>query len=466
MSKGKRKQKNSPGSTLYGTTRTDVSLGSDVRIGRGNIDSYAPLFSAWDDFVDVSPEYLNTLRPEEIAGILKINSVARNAVEYPAADCLRNWFYIVDEEVDEDASRLTDKQVHAENAWIQDRLRELEMHKNLYQYLVDEAATGSAMMYMDVNTKTPGNISNKPLDPQKIRKVNFLNTWSQFVIQKAKVNNYLLDQNFGKIESFTLKNNAEVHASRVKFLATRPQLGSVFGHSVLVPLELALDAQRTLIWSIGEIAHSMLFKVLKTKNVDFTKINVYKERVRLLRETLATNDLVAIDETETLEFKTPGDLPRVQEMADILWEMISCSTRVPKSILLGKTEGKVAGAEYDHISYYIRLVALQRIVVEPVLKWVIDALFKERGVEKPAYKIIFKPLWDVSDEMDAKIRKLESEVNLNEAKTEQILKMIKDNFSPGDAAAVAKGKEGSGAGDNGDNGDNGDSGKGGDPGGE
>jgi phage-related protein (TIGR01555 family) len=454
MSKGKRRQPNSPGSTLYGSTRTDVSLGSDIKISRGNINTYAPLYSTWDDFVEISPEYLNTLKPEEIAGILKINSVARNAVEYPAADCLRNWFYIVDEGVDEDASRLTDKKVHEDNAWIQDRLRELEMHKNLYQYLVDEAATGSAIMYMDVNTATPGNISNKPLDPAKIKKVNFLNTWNQFVILRAKVNNFLLDKDFGKIESFTLKNNAEVHNSRVKFLSTRPQLGSVFGHSVLVPLELALDAQRTLIWSIGEIAHSMLFKVLKTKNVDFTKINVYKERVKLLRETLATNDLVAIDDSETLEFKTPGDLPRVQEMSDILWEMISCSTRVPKSILLGKTEGKVAGAEYDHISYYIRLVALQRIVVEPVLKWVIDALFKEKGTEDPKYKIIFKPLWDVSDEMDAKIRKLESEVNLNEAKTEQILKTISSNFTPGEAAAVANGRTSSGDG-NGEGGTNG-----------
>lgn len=446
MSKHKRSgQSNSPGG-IMDAARNDVRLGSDLRASRALIGTYAPLYNSWDDIVEVSPNSIEFLTIHEVAAILKINSVARNAVEYPAADCLRNWFYIVDEQVDEDASRLTDKKVHAENAWIQERLRELEMHKNLYQYLVDEAATGSAVMYMDVNTKTPGNISSEPLKYDKIKKVNFLNTWNQYTILKAKVNNYLLSENYGKIESFILKNNIEVHSSRVRFLATRPQLGSVFGHSVLVPLELALDAQRTLIWSIGEISHSMLFKVLKTKNVDFTKIDIYKERVRLLRETLATNDLVAIDDTESLEFKTPGDLPRVQEMSDILWEMISCSTRVPKSILLGKTEGKVAGAEYDHISYYIRLVALQRIVVEPILKWVINALFKEKGIDAPRYKIIFKPLWDVSDEMDAKIRKLESEVNLNEAKTEQILKLIKDNFTPGEVGSVASGKNNQGGG--------------------
>ncbi len=92
--------------------------------------------------------------------------------------------------------------------------------------------------------------------------------------------------------------------------------------------------------------------------------------------------------------------------------------------------------------------------VEPVLKWVIDALFKEKGTEDPKYKIIFKPLWDVSDEMDAKIRKLESEVNLNEAKTEQILKTISSNFTPGEAAAVANGRTSSGDG-NGEGGTNG-----------
>lgn len=405
--------------------RFDTSLaggGTKRAFGASN----TPLLNAWNTMVDISASSWDSLTPEEISGILKINGIARNAVEYPAADCLRNWFYIVDEAVDEDASRITDKKVHAENAWIQDRLRELEMHQNLYQYLTAEAATGSALLYMDASTTGPGNITSEELQLKNIKKVNFLNVWSQFAISKATVNNYPLSVDYGKVEKFTLKDGTIVHNSRVKFLASRAQIGSVFGHSVLVPLELSLDAQRTLLWSIGEISHSMLFKVLKTKNVDFSKISDYKRRVQLLRNTLATNDLVAIEDQEDLSFRTPGDLPRVKEMSDILWEAISCTTRVPKSILLGKTEGKVAGAEYDHISYYIRLVSLQRVVVEPVLKWVIDALFKEKGIDDPKYKIIFKPLWDVSDEVDAKIRMLESEIDLNTAKTEEILAQLKN----------------------------------------
>lgn len=409
--------------------RKDVRFDTALANGGGGRAFGAPntpLLDAWNTMVDVSATSINSLLPDEIAGILKINGVARNAVEYPAADCLRNWFYIVEESVDEDASRITDKKVHPENAWIQDRLRELEMHQNLYQYLTAEAATGSALLYMDANTAAPGNVTSTELKAENIKKVNFLNVWNQFAINKATVNNYPLSKDFGKVENFTLKDGTIVHHSRVKFLSSRAQLGSVFGHSVLVPLELSLDAQRTLLWSIGEISHSMLFKVLKTKNVDFSKISDYQRRVQLLRNTLATNDLVAIEEQEDLSFRTPGDLPRVKEMSDILWEAISCTTRVPKSILLGKTEGKVAGAEYDHISYYIRLVSLQRVVVEPVLKWVIDALFRERGVNDPKYKIIFKPLWDVSDEADAKIRKLESEIDLNAAKTEEILKQLEN----------------------------------------
>ncbi|MGL5714897.1 MAG: anti-CBASS protein Acb1 family protein, partial [Paraclostridium sp.] len=366
--------------------REDSLMGSKTQ--RVIRRAYSPLFSSFDTFVDISPEDINFIRPEDIAEILKINAVARNAIEYPAADCLRNWFYLVDEDADEDALRGSNKVTHTHNAAIQERLRNMNVHLRLYEHLRDEAATGSSMLYMNVNTNTVGNTSDQPLKNKRIKRVNFINTWSQFVINSAKVNNYLFDKDYGKIVSFTLKNGMIVDSSRVHYLVTRPLLGSVFGSSVLIPLELALDAQRTLTWSIGEIAHSMLFKVLKTKNVDFTKKEEYKERIQLLRKTLATNDLVAIGDEESLEFKTPGDLPRVQEMSNILWEMISCAARVPKSILLGKTEGKVAGAEYDHISYYIRLVSLQKTAVEPALKWIIDSLFEEMGITEPKYKIM------------------------------------------------------------------------------
>lgn len=417
-----------------GVWRQDAIMGDKTSRMRSFIGS--PLFSAWDSLVDVTPESAMAMGPELIALIMQQNAVARNAVEYPAADCLRNWFYLADEDADEDALRGSNKVTHAENAWIMERLRELEMHQKLYEHLSAEASTGSSLLYMDVNTKTPGNRSDLPVEKERIKKVNYINAWSQFAIRSACVNNYLQDRDYGKIISFTMKNNLVVHKSRVNFLATRKQLGSVFGNSVLIPLEMSLDAQRTLIWSIGEIAHSMLFKVLKSKNVDFSKREAYIERVKFLRRTLATNDLIAIGDEESLEFKTPGDLPRVQEMSNILWEMISCATRVPKSILLGKTEGKVAGAEYDHISYYIRLVSLQKNAVEPVLKWVIDALFQEKGITEPKYKIMFNPLWDVTDEVDAKIRKLESEVDLNVAKTEEIRAKIDGVLNPEDKSQL------------------------------
>lgn len=388
------------------------------------------LSGSWDSIIEMSADLRSALSARDISGILTINGVARNAVEYPATDSLRNWFYIVEDSVDEDATRLTNKQAHPKNVEIQERLTELKAHDRLYDYLTGEAATGSALLYMDVNTTRGGNNSDRKLDIQKIKKVNFLTVWDQFTVSKAKVNNYPLSKEYKEIQSFVLRNNAVIDASRVKFLSTRAQQDSVFGHSILVPMELTLDAQRTLIWSIGEIAHSMLFKVLKTKNVDFSKTDDYKARIKLLRDTLSTNDLVAIGDEEDLAFRTPGDLPRVMEMSSILWEMLSCVTRVPKSILLGKTEGKVAGAEYDHISYYMRLVSLQKKSIEPVLRWIIDALFVEMGMPGEKYKIIFNPLWDTSDEMDAKIRKLESEVDLNTAKTEEIVKRIEGLVEP------------------------------------
>ena len=402
----------------------------------GRIDSsvsgvQSVLSGSWDDIIEMSADLKSSLSAADINGILTINGVARNAVEYPATDCLRNWFYIVDESVDEDATRLTNKQAHPQNVEIQRRLTDLKAHDKLYDYLTAEASTGSALLYMDLNTTRGGNNSDRKLDIQKVKKVNFLTVWDQFTVSKARVNNYPLSKEYKEIQNFVLRNNVVIDASRVKFLSTRAQQDSVFGHSILVPMELTLDAQRTLIWSIGEIAHSMLFKVLKSKNVDFSKADEYKAKVRLLRDTLSTNDLVAIGDEEDLSFRTPGDLPRVMEMSSILWEMLSCITRVPKSILLGKTEGKVAGAEYDHISYYIRLVSLQRKSVEPVLRWIIDALFVEMGKPNTKYKIIFNPLWDVSDEMDAKIRKLESEVDLNTAKTDEILERIKGLSEPG-----------------------------------
>ena len=431
--------------TFFNKDTKNVSVNNDARaqdsrsgVGLGRL-SDTPLYHGFDQIKEIHPDFIGGMPPEIIARILEVNAVARNAVEYPAADCLRNWFYIADESIDNTYERDEKRHIHEKNAFIQGELRRLNVYENLYNFLKAEAATGSALMYMDVNTTTGNNFTGLKLNQDKIKKVNFLNVYDQHMIYAARVNNYMLNENFGKIDAFRLKNHAILDKSRVAYYCSRASLGNVFGTSVLIPLELSLDAQRTLLWSIGEIAQSMIFKVLKTGNVDFTKKAEYLERIRLLRETLRTNDLVAINTDEDLDFKTPGDLPRVQEMSNILWEMISCTTRVPKSILLGKTEGKVAGAEYDHLSYYIRLISLQRTAVEPVLKWIIDSLFTASGEPDVKYKIVFKPLWDISDETDAKIRKLESESSLNDAKTSQIIKLIHGLLTPEEIQKLSTG---------------------------
>lgn len=427
----------SDGSTGSSNTNTRVAR-QDAKLKQ----PWSPLLTGYDTVKTINPIDNILLTSDEIDGIVRINGIARNAIEFPAADSLRNWFYIAAVTSDDDAERMSDKNMHPLNGAIQARMRELQFQEKMYIHVRNEAATGSSFLYMDANTKGPGNVISMPLEKENIKKVNFLNVLDLFAIQSAQVNNYPLDKDYRKVLSYKLKTQQEVDITRIHHLNTKFQLGNVFGYSILEPLELALDAQRTLVWSIGEIAHSMLFKVLSTKDVDYTNKKKYAERVNLIRRTLSTNDLVAIGENEKLEFKTPGDLPRMQEMSAILWETISCITRVPKSILLGKTEGKVAGAEYDHLSYYIRLVSLQENYLRETIEWITDALFAEAGQQAPEYKIMFNPLWNVSEELDAKIRKMESEIDLNNAKTEDLKKVIDETFTPKEKEEVVKGKGG------------------------
>jgi hypothetical protein len=402
---------------------------------------WSPLLTGYDTIKTITPDNSMTMSPEEVEGVIRINGIARNAVEFPASDAIRNWFYIGAISADDDAERVSDRDVHPMNAQIQARMRDLQFQEKLFIHIRNEAASGSSLLYMDMNTKGPGNILSNPIELEDIKKINFLNVIDLYAVQSAQVNNYPLSKEYRQVLSYKLKNQQVVDRSRVHHLNTKFQIGNIFGYSILEPLELALDAQRTLVWAIGEVSHSMLFKVLKTKDVDFTDVKKYRERVSLLRNTLATNDLVAIGENEDLDFRTPGDLPRVQEMSSILWETISCITRVPKSILLGKTEGKVAGAEYDHLSYYIRLVSLQENFLKEAVEWVVDALFAEAGQLNPEYKITFNPLWNVSEELDAKIRKMESEIDLNEAKTEDLKKLADENLTPEEKKEIEPGGE-------------------------
>ena len=167
------------------------------------------------------------------------------------------------------------------------------------------------------------------------------------------------------------------------------------------------------IWSAGQIAYSMLLKILKISDIGKLerKLNEIGKNKYLQKKELElnTSTLALIgkdDEIQSLNF-TSG--LNIEQIKDYIYDEISIALRIPKSKLLGTQQGALASAKEDSNRWYEYIENFQQDQLDEILRRVIDMLYAEQGHYDVNYNITFNSIRTIDRKEEAEIEKIEAE---------------------------------------------------------
>lgn len=137
---------------------------------------------------------------------------------------------------------------------------------------------------------------------------------------------------------------------------------------------------------------------------------------------------IAIDsEGESYEFKSMP-LSGVKDVMDASCNMLSAVTNIPQTLLFGRSPaGESATGASDLENYYNYIERIQRLMLRKNLKKLTDLII-QCGIssgsldmtKKPDYRILFNPLWNMSEAEQAAIEQTKAAAALTRAQTAQM----------------------------------------------
>lgn len=354
------------------------------------------------------------LSNDEITNLYGDSSIVQNIIEIPAEDMTRNWFTL----------RMKDEQL-ARN--IMSKLADLKAKKAFKEMITYDRLRGDGFISLGVTQGTKFGLSDE-LQLNNLYTVDYLHAFSSLKVTEFIINEDVFDIKYGQLEQLRINRASShglqtqtieepVHVSRLLHSQTRRFEGEAQGRSLLEPLYDILTVFDTSVWSVGQILHDYTFKVYKSKDIENLSTQDKQQLSMIMDFMFRTEALAMIAEGEELK-KESTSVGGINYLLDYVWDLLSSASRMPKTVIKGQESGTIAGAQYDVMNYYSRIVANQENDMKPHLEKLIRMLLmaeKELGgridPESLEWEIQFNPLWNVDAKTDAEIRKMVAETD-------------------------------------------------------
>jgi len=353
--------------------------------------------------------YVRTPAPE-LNALYAENRIIQNVVDIPAEDMTRNWFTL-----------RCDNDELSRN--IMSKLANLNAKDAFKRMMMYERIQGDGFISLGVTQ--PSMFDLKQQMPDKVKSVDYLHAFSSYKVSEFIMNEDVFDIHYGKLDSLVIdrsskhmvskvQGNAAVHTSRLLHARTRWLEGEVQGQSLIEAMNDVFKVFDTTLWSIGQILYDYTFKVYKSKDIDGMNSRDKQELSMLMDFMFRTEALALIANDEELT-KQVTNISGIDQLIDFVWDVMSASARMPKTVLKGQESGTIAGAQYDVMNYYARIAADQENVMKPLLERLIRLIMQSEEFnvdpESLEWEIKFNPLWQVDSKTDAEIRKLIAETD-------------------------------------------------------
>lgn len=354
------------------------------------------------------------LTHEEITNLYGDSRIVQNIIDIPAEDMTRNWFTL----------RMKDEQLARD---IMSKLADLKAKKAFKEMFSYERLRGDGFISLGVTQGTQFDLKDE-LRLDKLYSVDYLHAFSSMKVNEFLINEDVFDIRYGQLEQLKINRASShglqtqtteslVHVSRLLHSQTRRMEGEAQGRSLLEPLYDILTVFDTAVWSVGQMLHDFTFKVYKSKDIENLNSQDKQQLSMIMDFMFRTEALAMIAEGEELT-KQGTSVSGIKDLLDFVWDLLSGSARMPKTVIKGQESGTITGAQYDVMNYYARIVADQENEMKPHLERLIRMLLmaeKELGgridPDKLEWEIAFNPLWNVDAKTDAEIRKIIAETD-------------------------------------------------------
>lgn len=402
-------------------------------------DGYVNLLNKYGTTQDNSESYKFEREPIipdlQLTGLYEGNGLFSKIIDTPAEEALKHGF---------DLNLKSDEL----NAFVEDALDDLEWEEKAATAIKWARLYGGALIVMLIDD---GRGLEEPVDWEHIRSIDELRVYERAIVQPDYSSLYQQDyggkgagnrvSKFGQPEYYyvsSIYGSFKVHESRCLVFrnGVLPEQTSnatylFWGMPEYVRIRRALretatahtDSVKLLERSVQAI-YSMkgLASLLTTDDGE----NQVLKRLQLVDTSRGLLNSIAIDsEGENYDFKT-FQFSGVKDVIDATCNMLSALTNIPQTILFGRSPaGMNATGDSDFESYYNFVEKIQRLMLKRNLRTLLDVVFRAGiasgdVVEEPDYKLVFKPLWSLSDTEQAVVDQTKAQTEQIKAQTAQL----------------------------------------------
>lgn len=411
--------------------------GKAVRPYRG--DGYTNVLNKYGTTQDNSEAYRYEREPiipdMQLTSLYEGNGLFSKIIDTPAEEALKHGFNL----------NLNSDEL---DNFVEECLDELEWEEKAATAIKWARLYGGSIIVMLIDD---GRGLEEPVDWQNIKSIDELRVFERAVVQPDYASLYMQDyggkgnvnrtSKFGEPEFYyvtSMYGSFMVHESRCL----------VFRNGVL-PEQVSNTTYQ--MWGMPEyIRIKRALRETVTAHTDATKLlersvqAIYS--MKNLASLLATDDgedqvvrrlevidmargllnSIAIDaDGENYDFKSIS-FSGVKDVIDSTCNMLSALANIPQTLLFGRSPaGENATGASDLENYYNFVERIQKLMLKRNLRYLLDVVFRA-GVasgeidEEPDYKLVFNPLWSLSDAEQATVEQTKASASLTKAQTAQI----------------------------------------------
>lgn len=183
-----------------------------------------------------------------------------------------------------------------------------------------------------------------------------------------------------------------------------------YGDSFLKSLWDSLTIKDNAAWSVGQIAYTLLLKVLKVGSQDNLNKIKQKSNFRTKKEMeINSSTLAIIGKDDELELIGNMQGLKISELKDYIFSELSANTGIPVSKLLGSASGALASAEEDSKRWYEYIEKFQTDHLDELIRQVVKLLYAEAEQPEIEFKIEFNSIRVMTDLEKAEYEKVKAE---------------------------------------------------------
>lgn len=344
------------------------------------------------------------------------NGFAQNIIDAPADDATRKWITLrTNADAEFNISRLVMNRME-DDLSVRERLRELLRIPRMYD-------NGGFMFYgVDADLpQTPEQLM-QPM-PANIRRLEFLNVFGPDYAQAMPNNNHdPISRQWHRFNYYA--QGRPVHHSRIEWAVNNYMREEATGVSTLKTILDAIKGQDTALWSVTHMLFEMSVKVFSSPSVDNDSPAKIAEFLEHMKAVISTIGAVALGQSETLSrIGTAADRGGLKEAFDFLFENLAGLAKMPKSRLMGQSQGVLTAGQYDMIGYFNSVEELQenklRKIINKIIKLIVHEntgeVYQKLGgkIDRLDWEFEFNPLWTLDPAAQA-------DVDLKRAQRDQI----------------------------------------------